>query len=121
MPHFDPGHPDRLARSVQPGDVPELAQRHQRGDLAHAVLGHQRLAAGLAACERAQVTLELGELSVEQIDDLKRGRDPLLGVDGQLQAGEEPAAGESAQLIRGAGDAVVIQRGADPLRPAGPL
>ena len=44
--------------------------------------GHQRLAAGLVARERAQVPLELGQLSVEQVDDLKRERDPLLRVDG---------------------------------------
>ena len=43
------------------------------------------------------------------------------GVEGQLQAGEELAAGEVAQVIRGAGDPVVIQGRGDPLDPAGPL
>ena len=55
-----------------PGDVPELAQGDQGGDLAHPVLGHQRLAAGLAAGERAQIPLELAELDLEQVDDLQR-------------------------------------------------
>jgi hypothetical protein len=44
-----------------------------------------------------------------------------LRVDGQLQAGEELTAGEGAQLIGRAGDAMVIQRGADPLGLAGAL
>ena len=70
----DPGHPDGLAGGVQPRDVPELAERDERGDLAHPVLGHQRLAAGLAAGERAQVPLELGELRVEQVDYLQARR-----------------------------------------------
>ena len=118
---IDPGHPDRLTGGVKARDVPELAQCDQRGDFAHAVLGHQRLAAGLAASERSQVPLELGELSVEQVDDLERGRDPLARVGREFQVGEEPAAGEGAQLIRGAGDTVVIERGSDPLGPAGAL
>ena len=73
--------------------VAELAQRDQRGDLAHPVLGHQRPAAGLSARERSQIPLDLGELCVEQVDDLKRDLDPLARVDGQLETGEELAAG----------------------------
>ena len=77
----DAGHPDGLARSVQPGDVPELAQCHQRRDLAHSVLGHQRLAAGLAARERAQITLDRRKLDLEQVDHLQCDADPLVRVE----------------------------------------
>jgi len=66
----DAGHPDRLPGGVQSRDVAELAQRDQRGDLAHPVLGHQRLAAGLAARKRTEVSLDRGDLDLEQIDHL---------------------------------------------------
>jgi len=84
---------------VQSCDVPELAQGDQSGDLAHPVLGHERLATGLAARERAQVPLNRGDLNLEQIDDLQRHADPLPRVDGQLQAGEEPAACQGPQIV----------------------
>ena len=64
-------------------------QGHQRGDLAHPVLGHQRLATGLAARERAQITLDRGKLDLEQVDHLQRHTDSLTRVDRELQTGEE--------------------------------
>ena len=62
------------------------------------------------ARERPQIQLELAQLRVEQVNDLERGIDPLERVDGQLEGGEELAAGQGPQFIGGAGDAVVIER-----------
>jgi hypothetical protein len=65
---LDAGHPDRLAPGRQPLHIAELTQRDQRGQLAHAVQTHQRLAAGLAARELAQLALERGDLRVDRVD-----------------------------------------------------
>ena len=73
------------------------------------------------AGEYAQVALDRGQLDLEHVDDLQRDPESLGRVDGQIQGGEELAAGEGAQIIRGAGDAVVIEGRADPLDPAGAL
>jgi hypothetical protein len=56
----DAGHPHGLARRRQARDVAELAERDQRGQLAHPIQPHQRLAAGLATGELAQLALEWG-------------------------------------------------------------
>ena len=95
------GHPNRLARGRQPLHVAELTQRDQRGQLAHPVETHQRLAAGLAARQCAQLALQRGDLGVDRVDHRERDLDSFARVVGQLQAVEEHAAGAGAQLLRG--------------------
>ena len=115
------GHPYSLSTGVHPGDVAELDECDQRGELADPVLAHQRAAAVLVAGERPQVTLDPSELDLEHVDDLQRDPDSLCRVGRQLERGQELAAGQGAQVIRGASDPVVIEGRADPLDPAGPL
>ena len=48
-----------------------------------------KCATGLAARERAEITLDRGKLDLEQVDHLQRHTDPLTRVDRELQTGEE--------------------------------
>ena len=101
---------------------PSSTQGDQRGELAHPVLAHQRPAAGLVASERAQVALDARRAGSRAVDDLQRHGDPLARVDGQLAGRRGTARPASVRSSSGApGDAMVIQRRADPLGPAGPL
>src|SRR4051794_39419810 len=72
------------------------------GQLAHAVEAHQRLAAGLAAGEPAQLALQRGDLRVDRVDHPERDMDPLARVRRQRQAVEELAGPRAcAALSRG--------------------
>ena len=105
-----------------PRDVAELAQSDQRGELAHPVLGPSApgsRAGGVRALRRSRSIWAIWISSMSIISNATLIRSP--ASSGQLYAGEELAAGERAQIVRGAGDPVVIQRRADPLHPAGAL
>ena len=96
----DAGHPDRLARRRQATDVAELAERDQRGQLAHPVEAHQRLAAGLAARELAQLALQRSDLRLDRVDHRQRDLDPFARVGGNVERIEERAPVAGAQLLR---------------------
>jgi hypothetical protein len=115
---IDPGEPDGPTGAGHAPDVVELAQDSQRDQLADSDLAHQHLAAGLAAREAAQPSLDLMDLTLERVDHAKRDRDPLAGVIGKRQAVEETAAVRSRDPSRRArADPMVVKDRADPHKP----
>ena len=89
---------------------PSSTERDQRGQLAHPVEAHQRLAAGLAARELAQLALQRSDLALDRVDHRQRDLDPFARVGGKIQSGRGTRGRWRWRSLRRAGaDAVVIQ------------
>lgn len=84
----EPGEAHGLAGGGKAAGVAELGKDRARDLWADAVVAHERAAAGLAAGERPELTIEWGELRVDVLDDGQGDRDLLAGRRRDFERGE---------------------------------